>query len=195
MHFDGCTGLAEFELPENLTDIGSYAFNECIGLTSITIPSQIQSINGHVFRGCTGLSKVNLPEGLTTIYAYAFEKCTSLVSIDLPDSITTMAARAFYNCEKLSEVKLSAGWTTVLDRSMNSSTYYSDSSNQYTSPFDGCSSLTKVTIPEGIKAIPKHAFRYLTTLKEVVLSEGMTSNWSMHSMGVRHLRKSGLMKS
>ena len=173
--FDGCTGLAEFELPENLTDIGSYAFNECIGLTSITIPSQIQSINGFVFRGCTGLSKVNLPEGLTTIYAYAFEKCTSLVSIDLPDSITTMAARAFYNCEKLSEVKLSAGWTTVLDRSMNSSTYYSDSSNQYTSPFDGCSSLTKVTIPEGIKAIPKHAFRYLTTLKEVVLSEGMTS--------------------
>ena len=172
--FSGCTGLKAITFPESLTSIGTYAFSGCTGLTSITLPCQMKSISGYTFAGCTGLTEMNLPEGLTTIYAYAFENCTSLTSIELPDSVTTLAARAFYNCTKLTEVGYPAGWTTVLDY-YNSSTTYSDGNYRYTSPFEGCTGLKKITVDEGVASIPKHAFRYLTALEEVVLPESLIS--------------------
>ena len=53
-----------------------------------------------------------------------------------------------------------AGWDTVPDYEQNSTTYYySIDDTHYQSPFEGCTALTSIVIPEGITAVPAYAFR------------------------------------
>lgn len=66
------SSLESIILPENLTEIGSYAFKECKGLINITLPSSLKKIG----------------------YA-AFENCEKLVSIELNDELSEIDSRAF----------------------------------------------------------------------------------------------------
>ena len=126
------------------------------------------------FSGCTGLTEVNLPEGLTSIYSYAFQDCDSLERVDFPASVTALSALAFYNCDRLSEIGYPTGWESVPDYYRNSTTRYGDGDSYYRSPFEGCVSLKKIEVPEGVESVPKYAFRYQTSLEEVVLPESLT---------------------
>ena len=47
-----------YTIPNSVTRIGYYAFEDCTGLTSITIPNSVTSIGDWAFRGCTGLKDV-----------------------------------------------------------------------------------------------------------------------------------------
>ena len=51
-------GCKTSSIPNNVTSIGSSAFNGCGGLTSITIPNSVTSIGDHAFYGCSGLTSV-----------------------------------------------------------------------------------------------------------------------------------------
>ena len=52
---EGCKNTI---IPESVTSIGDYAFEECRGLTSVTIPSSVKSIGNYAFYRCTGLTTV-----------------------------------------------------------------------------------------------------------------------------------------
>ena len=45
-------------IPNSVTYIGVYAFNNCTGLTSIVIPNSVTYIGFYAFYGCTGLTDV-----------------------------------------------------------------------------------------------------------------------------------------
>ncbi len=173
--FQNCTGLTGIILPEGVKTVGSYAFSGCTALTSVETGATVTTIGGYAFEGCTALTEVTLAEGLLKIRAYAFRNCTALEEIDLPNSVTTISARAFQNCTKLAEVGYPAGWVTTPDYG-DSTTYssYGGDSSRYVSPFEGCTALKKIVIPEGTEKIPCYAFRYMTSLEEVVLPEGLT---------------------
>ncbi len=53
---EGITG--SFTIPDTVTGIAPYAFNDCTGITSIEIPSSVTSIGNDAFSGCTGLTDV-----------------------------------------------------------------------------------------------------------------------------------------
>ena len=59
-------------LPEGLTNIGKFAFNQCSSLNSITIPSTVTEIGEKAFYACDDLTEVVIPEAVTIIYANAF---------------------------------------------------------------------------------------------------------------------------
>ena len=42
-------------IPDNVTSIGNYAFQDCTSLESITIPDSVTSIGACAFHGCTSL--------------------------------------------------------------------------------------------------------------------------------------------
>ena len=172
--FDGCSGLKTVNLPDAVASIGSYGFRGCTGLKSITVPASMQSISSYAFSGCTGLTEVKLPEGLTSIYSYAFQDCDSLERVDFPASVTALSALAFYNCDRLSEIGYPTGWESVPDYYRNSTTRYGDGDSYYRSPFEGCAALKKIEVPEGVESVPKYAFRYQTSVEEVVLPESLT---------------------
>lgn len=47
--------LGSIVLPDTITTIGEYAFEDCTNLTSITIPSSVTEIGKGAFQGCSGL--------------------------------------------------------------------------------------------------------------------------------------------
>ncbi|MBE6212990.1 MAG: hypothetical protein E7129_07630 [Rikenellaceae bacterium] len=75
------SGLTEYTIPDGVTKIGNYAFDQCSCLTNIAIPNSVTSIGYE-----------------------AFYKCTSLTSITIPDSVTEIGRCAFYGCKKLASV-------------------------------------------------------------------------------------------
>lgn len=55
--FNGCKALKRVTLPEGVTEIPVYTFQNS-GLETITFPSTVATINGNAFAGCAGLSEI-----------------------------------------------------------------------------------------------------------------------------------------
>lgn len=83
-------GCKDTTIPNSVTSIGNFAFNNCTGLTSITIPNSVTSIGDCVFYYCTDLSSITIPNSLTSIGQQAFGGCSGLTSITIPNSVTTL---------------------------------------------------------------------------------------------------------
>jgi len=75
--FAGCVGLTMVEIPDNVTNIGQYAFRDT-GLISVTIPSSVTIIEIGMFYGCTSLSSVTIPDSVTSIGTHTFGHCSAL---------------------------------------------------------------------------------------------------------------------
>ena len=99
--FDNCTRLTSITIPEGVTIIGSSAFDNCIRLTSIVIPNGVTSIAYGAFNECRSLTNITIPDSVTYIGAIAFYGCSSLTSITIPDSVTSIGYCAFSVCSSL----------------------------------------------------------------------------------------------
>lgn len=94
-------GCKKTFIPNSVTNIGSFAFNDCDGLTSITIPNSVTSIGDYAFGGCTGLTSITIPEGMTSIGDGAFYCCSSLVRVDIKATTPpTLSSDSFVYCSK-----------------------------------------------------------------------------------------------
>ena len=70
-----------YVIPDSVTSINSYAFENCTSLVSIAIPYSVTNIDNSAFRGCTSLTSVTISDSITSINYYAFENCTSLKDV------------------------------------------------------------------------------------------------------------------
>ena len=84
----GCTSLTSITIPNNVTIIGSSAFEGCTSLTSITIPDEVTDIENYVFRGCDNITSITIPDSVFGIGNGVFASCSSLTSITIPDNVT-----------------------------------------------------------------------------------------------------------
>jgi len=48
-----------YTVPNSVTTIGRWAFNDCTSLTSITIPNRVTTIENRTFEGCTSLKEIH----------------------------------------------------------------------------------------------------------------------------------------
>ncbi|MBO5312338.1 MAG: leucine-rich repeat protein, partial [Clostridia bacterium] len=67
--------LTELVIPNTITSIGNYAFENCKVLTSIELPSSVTSIGEYAFYNCEGLISVTMGNGVTSIGNLAFSGC------------------------------------------------------------------------------------------------------------------------
>ncbi len=79
--------------------------------TEYTIPDSVTRIEGYAFDECTSLKNITIPDSVTIIGGAAFCDCISLMSITIPDSVRYIDERALgytfsynerYDFEKLS---------------------------------------------------------------------------------------------
>jgi len=82
------TNIADVNLPEGLTQIGTGAFFWCEKLKAVNVPSTVQDIPEYCFYGCTSLKKAVLAEGVRSLGRVCFDYTDSLEIITTPKSVT-----------------------------------------------------------------------------------------------------------
>ncbi len=90
-------------MPNQITQVGIFAFRECHNLKSITLSNSIESLGDSCFWNCYNLENIHLPTSLKKIEPYAFWN-TSLKEIDIPESVKDIMLGAFNNCSQLETV-------------------------------------------------------------------------------------------
>lgn len=179
--FSGCSLLESVELPSGITAIGNYTFQNCSALESINLPLNVTSIGQYAFNGCSSLGAIELPSGVTSIANYCFQNCTLLASVGIPSGVTSIGQYAFRGCSSLSAVDLPANLTTIGQYAFYGCSALSQMviPNSVTSlggyVFSGCSKLETVTLPSGITSIPQYCFQNCSSLVSVTVPDGITS--------------------
>ena len=100
-----CDSLTTVRLPQDMTRIPNYMFQDCPSLTGITIPDAMREIGYAAFQR-SGLTSIVLPDELSKIESYAFSH-TQLQSFRVPDGITTAPGSYFLEyCKHLKTVHM-----------------------------------------------------------------------------------------
>ena len=118
--FNGCPNVDIVALPSTIETIGKRAFGNVSVLVKsgvLELPQSITRIDAYAFQNCTGLTKVvfeNVAIGDKEV-AYGtewteynckwFEGCSNLVEIDLSENIVTIPPGMAVDCGKLQTVK------------------------------------------------------------------------------------------
>ena len=164
--------LTNIAIPNRVSNIGQYAFQECRSLKSIEVEKMnkaFKSIDGNLYTqdgktliqyaiGKTDSSFV-IPDGVTKIEENAF-KDSILTSITIPDSVETIKRGAFYGCEKLTSITIPDGVTRIDNDT-----------------FSGCRDLKSITIPNSVTSIGESAFDGCLFIEEINYT-GTEEQWN-----------------
>lgn len=112
------------DIPNNINEIYSQAFEECINLTTVKIPNSVTSIGTDAFFNCTGLTSVNLGSGINSIGQQAFRSCSSLTSIFIPDSVKSLKSDSFSWCTNLTDISIGTQIDEIGLSAFNGTGYY-----------------------------------------------------------------------
>lgn len=156
--FEYRSDIINVNIPDGVTSIGDYAFNECKNLTNVTIPGSVTSIEYHAFSECKNLTSVTIPDGVTDISSGTFFLCRALTSVKIPDSVTSIGQAAFNTCSSLTNFTIPDGVTTIGEAA-----------------FTLCSSLTNITIPDNVTTIGEGAFDMCDNLTSLTIGDNVTS--------------------
>ena len=181
--------------------VGNYAFHRIDNLKKITV--NCETIGEEAFSGCDYLTDITLGENVKTLGDKAFYTCDALERVEIPSTVTDIGEKTFYSCPALKEAIIRAGTvkkdtlyncpalTTLiisdnatLDASFTARNAYASGTLETVkigkgeigdSAFNGCTSLTNVTLGNGVTSIGKNAFLRCTALTSISIGSGVTS--------------------
>jgi hypothetical protein len=159
----GCNNTV---IPNTVTSIGGYAFNNYINLTSINIPSSVYTLNENSFYGCYGLTSITVDSN-NTVYD-SRDNCNAIINTSsnklifgcnstvIPNTVTSIGNYAFYRCSGLTNVTIPGGVTSIGDSAFRECTSLTRiTSNATTAPtiqfntFQGVKTGGTLTVPSG----------------------------------------------
>ena len=194
--FYDCTSLKFVTIGDGVTNIGDYAFAYCDSLTSVTIPNSVTSIGEYAFYDCTSLKSVNIPYSVLYIGDKAFfnSQNKTTVYIAFPSTPSNWSPYWF-----ITGINVIYGKTMTSGSDGNYNYYILDDGIYLTeyigsdtvveipeyidgkkvvglgSIFESNTTVSSVTISDGIKAIPYRMFYGCTSLTSVTVPDSVTS--------------------
>ena len=155
--------VGSFVLPDCITEIGVYAFQNYNSLTSITIPDSVTKIGFGAFQNCSSLNRVVIPKSVTLIRSKAFAGCTCLteLTVDSENPVYCSENNIIYTKDKKKLVAAAADLEHII---------IPDGVSEIgMCAFQNYSSLTSITIPSSVIKIDIWAFSGCTGLKELTV--------------------------
>ncbi|MBN2864911.1 MAG: leucine-rich repeat domain-containing protein [Thiotrichales bacterium] len=158
-----------YEIPNPVTTIGTFAFQNCKELTTVTFPNSVTKLSPQAFRFCSGLIAFIVADdnpNYSSQDGVLFDKAkTGLVqyptakvglSYEIPNSVTRIEDSAFADCKGLTSVTIP---NSVISIGYNA--------------FQNCMGLISVTIPNSVKTLGNNAFKYCKGLISVTISNSV----------------------
>jgi hypothetical protein len=154
----GCRGGAL--VPNGVTSIGSYAFNNAYYLSGLTIPNSVTSIAERAFNNANSLTSITIPNSVTSIGSDAFSGTTALktVAFGSESKLTSIGPRSFHSATALTSITIPNSVTSIGN-----------------SAFDGARALTAITIPNSVTSIGSYAFNNASALTQITIPNSVTS--------------------
>ena len=194
--FEDCVSLTNVSMPNTIKTIGTFAFFDCYSLRNITLSENLETIKKGAFMD-TRLSAVTIPNKVKKIgyaagddshivknasqvvstiskYEGVFEN-SDLITVTLNEGLEIIGARTFNYCSKLSGLTTPStlkvlgyeGAAYVLSGDSSSPTFRYV--NTDIGVLQNCTSLSSVTLNEGLEVIGNNAFRGCSSLTSVTI--------------------------
>ena len=164
--FKVCSSLETITIGNSVTHIGYYVFERCSSLTSVIwnakSSSSLVTDEGYWYSDRYISPFREIADQITTfiigedVKSIPNNLCSgmSIDSIVIPNNVTQVGGAVFWGCSSLKSVTLSENISSL--RSIQCTP--SNSRGWYDGFFEGCYSLTTITIPKGIKRIDYETF-------------------------------------
>ena len=197
--------FSSITIGSNVTELEGGAFYDCFNLREASVSSQkigkvfsastidyefvtrwkicevspIEGIGTGVFESCDKLSAITINNGVEYLGSRTFNNCKSLKTLNLPSSVKGIGAPlASYlinggnGCPTLryrtSTIGFCLGCTSLSSVTLNNGLEYIGNR-----AFQGCTSLTSVTIPDSVRLIFIGSFKGCTSLTNVTIGSGI----------------------
>ena len=137
--YSGWESLKNYEISEQVAEIGADAFKDCANLESVTINGEsLLKIGKNAFNGAEKVKTFSIPSSVTYIGDGAFAN-TGITALDIPDGVTYIGKGAFSGTE-ITEINIPASLEELVP-----------------GVFAG-SKIKKVAIPDMLNDIPASRF-------------------------------------
>ncbi len=168
------TGLKQIELTDSLKSVGAGAFENC-ALTKVFVPDTEYGEN--VFSNNVNLKTVEFADDLEAIPDGMFMNCSAIKSVDYPKSLKSIGSEAF-SYTGISKLQIPDSLEYIGDRAFAGApiTAAAISDIGYgAGVFSNCDKLAKVTLADGIEAIPEGMFEYCAKLADIKFPQSLKS--------------------
>ncbi len=193
--FQNCNNLETVNIGSGVLEIGYLAFE---GTKCLSYEDGIYYLDGYLIDTDLGINgKVTVKEGTYAIAEKAFCDRLSVTEVVLPSTLKSIGSVAFSGTDGLDKINIPASVTRMggdafIFGKKNLSVYIEDISawcaisfeNRDANPFRRNnakivdakgSTLTEITVPDGVKSIGEYAFFNLTTLKKINIPNSVKS--------------------
>ena len=194
--FKNCTNLTRVVIPENVTTIGTSAFQGCSALSgTLSLPAELITIGQDAFHGCSSLTgSLVIPDKVTTIGTDAFNGCTGFDgTLTIGKKVSVINGRAFCNCSSFTgDLVIPNSVTSIYGAAFNNCSGFdgmlvlgeSVSSISYQA-FDGCSGIcavvSKRATPPSVTSA--NTFNKMSFSIPVYVPNGTSSTYSSNTPG------------
>lgn len=158
-----------YRIPDEVTSIFPYAFENCKNLQKVTAPEGLIWIYANAFYGCNALEDFTIPEGVQSIGNYAFSS-TSLSSVRIPAATSSIGSSVFAGCGKLAEITVDPANTCF----KAPDGVLTDAAGTRVIAFPPADARTSYRVPESVTLIDNFAFFHCTGLSKVILPDSLT---------------------